>query len=422
MKLFVYASFLVLATLTQAASLQGLQALGEDNWPTDAASVGRGMSGSTQYGEGFSVLNPARMAFDSKTRFYATLDYQGVYATSGAESIGRDRFDLTSIGLSIPMGGWGALGFGFWQRNSQTLNFQSEKGMYPDASIRYAGNIFELVPAYSVRLPGPARFISFGLAWHFPMGHFTNTLMTSTDSAGLDSESENLLAGTVIEEKVYGDWGCKKSDFLPMGGYASFSLQVHRKNWDYFATAFMTHDLTRTIGKSHQYTYTLYDTTATSNWEQTLHIPMQFGTGITMEPWAHQQVSFEFHQRSFGNQVDSALGWAGLPSNFRWTSNQRLYAIGWERSGSGVFFDPFIRRTAFRAGAWVRSWYLDGVEEAAGTVGVGMPLGKRGAKLDLGLYTGMRRFDEPSDASEVFWGIKAGFSGIGAWGQSSRRR
>lgn len=422
MKQLAVTSLLLAASLSFGVSTQGLHALGEDNWPADAASVGRGMSGSAAFGEGFSVINPARMAFETKTRFFATLDYQGVYATSGGESIGRDRFDLTSLGLAIPMGGWGALGFGFWQRNSQTMNFQEGSGEVPVSSIRYSGSIYELVPAYSLRLPGPARFISLGFAWHFPMGHFTNVLMTPADTTGLDEESTHLFDNVSLEDRVAGDWGCKESDLLPWGGYASFSLQVHRKFWDYFATGFMPHDLTRTVGRSQQYRYTLADTTASAQWRQTLHFPWQWGTGISMEPWKNQVFSLEFHQRSFGNQVDSALGWASLPSSFAWTSNQRLFAIGWEREGSGVFFDPFLSRTAFRAGAWVRSWYLEGTEEAAATFGIGMPLGKRGAKLDLGLYTGFRRFDEPAQGSEIFWGVKAGFSGIGAWGQSSRRR
>ncbi|HSQ40856.1 MAG TPA: hypothetical protein VLM37_01095, partial [Fibrobacteraceae bacterium] len=85
-------------------------------------------------------------------------------------------------------------------------------------------------------------------------------------------------------------------------------------------------------------------------------------------------------------------------------------------------YDPFLRRNTFRAGAWTRTWYLEGVREYAGTLGFGMPLGKRGAMLDLGLYVGSRDFDAPLEGSEVFWGVRLGLTGIGEWGKDSHKR
>ena len=62
------------------------------------------------------------------------------------------------------------------------------------------------------------------------------------------------------------------------------------------------------------------------------------------------------------------------------------------------------------------------MNEYAGALGYGMPLGKRGAKLDFALYTGVRQYDEPISGNETFWGLKIGFTGIGDWGESSRHR
>jgi long-chain fatty acid transport protein len=408
---------IVSATLASAASLQGLGAMGEELWPADAASIGRGMAGSGKLGEGFSVLNPARMAFETKTRFQATLEYQGVYGTTDGVSLGRDYLNLTSLGLCFPLGGYGALGFGMWQRATQNFSAVSIVDGEEVSSIDYKGTLTELIPAYAVRLGGSARFISLGAAWHFPMGRSTYTWKGKMDSTD--------IPGILVEDELVTQWGIGSSEGLAglKYGYPAVSLQVHRQSWDYFLSGLRTHNLTRTLGRTQR--LNLLDTLAVSKRHQTITVPWQIATGISLEPWKGQTISLEFSQSAGSDSVASGLDWLNFPSTFDLNQTPQLWAIGWQRDGSGVFYDSFVKKSIYRLGIWTRSWYLMGVQEIAGAAGIGMPLGKRGAKLDLGLYAGTRTFDgsvDQPESSESFWGVKVGFSGIGAWGQSARSR
>jgi len=404
----------LLTISVQAASLQGLSALGESVWPADAATVGRGMAGSALTNEGYSFVNPARTAFETKTRFFAAVEYQGVYTTQGSESIGRDRFDLSTIGLSIPMGQWGALGVGYSQRFVQSFHAEMTNADGNKVIVDQAGSLYEMQPTYAVRLPATLRFISLGAAWHFPMGRSTNTLKTSLDSSSLDSHNQEILKNIVVQDQLTGKWGVEDQ------GYPSFSIQMHRKSTDFFVSAARSYTLTRTLSQAAQ--ISAVDTVGASEWQQSFDFPWQFGTGFSIRPTKLQSISMDFFQSRLNGSAQTGLDWAGMPATFRFSSAERILALGWQKDGTGLFFDSFVQRNTFRAGAWARSWYLEKVTEFAGALGYGTPLGKRGAELDLGVYGGIRTFETPETGREAFWGIKLGFTGIGAWGESSRRR
>ena len=415
---FVISAVLGLGLSVSAASLQGVGAMGEDVWPTDAAALGRGMAGSAMPEEGFSLLNPARMAFDTKTRFNLSLDYQGVYARQGSLSLGRDRFDISGFGFSVPLRSIGAFGFGIWQSNTEFFKAISKVDSVQTASVQHQGSIFELVPSYALRLPSVLRFISIGAALHVPMGQSTHVVSNSIDTTQLDSVSRALIGTVDVEDRLTGEWGCK--DQLGVPGYISGTVQIHSKKSDFFVSGWAPHTLTQTFHRTQSLSSS--DTVAQTAWEQEIKIPWQWVAGLSLEPWSKHHFSVEFFQRSTDDSVVAGLGWEGVPAQFDRNGMQRTLAIGWQHDGSFVSFDPFFTKNSFRAGAWAREWYLKGVSEAAGTVGIGIPLGKRGAKLDFALYSGIRDFSDPLTGYESFWGMKIGLSGIGAWGESLRHR
>lgn len=411
---------LMIAPLS-AASLLGLGALGEEVMQGDAALLGRGNAGSAMVEEGFSANNPARMVFDNKTRFTISLDYSGTYAKFGNQSMGRDEFGLGSVGLAIPFGGWGALGFGYSTLFTESFQAISIPDSVENASLSLEGSLFELQPALAWRLPGALRMLSLGLTYHVPMGRSTYSHRTRLDTADLDAGSEPLLNSVVVEDLRTSSW--EVSDVMGMGaigGAPGLSLQVHTKKADFFVAGQGSYTLERNWDLSKR--LSTADTTAYSHVVETYRLPWSLQTGISYELLANQWFSFEFSQKTNEESSMSGLGWAGLPSAYSLAQVQRLISFGWEKQGTGLFFDPILQRSTLRAGGWLRNWYLEGVNEVALAFGMGTPLGKRGAELDFALYGGSRTGSDAQVDSETFWGFKVGLSGIGSWGSSSRRR
>ncbi len=404
-----------------ASSLLGLGALGEELLPGDAAFMGRGNAGSAMVEEGFSATNPARMVFDDKTRFTISLDYSGVYTKFGNQAMGRDDFGLGSLGLAIPVGGWGALGFGYSTLFTESFQAVSIPDSVENASLSLEGSLFELQPALAWRLPGALRMLSLGLTLHVPMGRSTYSHRSRLDTADLDEGSDPLLSSVVMEDLRTSSWTV--TDVMGMGAFAGapgLSLQMHTKKADFFVAGNGSYTLERAWDLSKR--LSTADTTAYAHVVETYQFPWALQTGISYELLTNQWFSLEFSQKSNEETTMAGLGWAGLPTSYDLAKEQRMVSLGWEKQGTGLFFDPLMQRSTLRAGGWMRNWYLEGVNELALAFGIGTPLGKRGAELDFAIYGGNRTGSDTQVDSETFWGFKVGLSGIGSWGSSSRRR
>ena len=131
------------------ASMIGLEALGEENVLGGTASAaGRGFAGGAKAGdaEGLSVVNPARLAFDTKVVFNLNFLVEMDQASKDGDQFSVNKLSLPSLNLSFPMGVWGAMGLSLWQHYSSTLkeedtdvksesDFESERKRHPAAGI-----------------------------------------------------------------------------------------------------------------------------------------------------------------------------------------------------------------------------------------------------------------------------------------------
>ena len=102
------------------------------------------------------------------------------------------------------------------------------------------------------------------------------------------------------------------------------------------------------------------------------------------------------------------------------TQNDFVASVGYQRDGSGLYYDPFWDRITYRAGAWYKNWYIKDVYEIGGSVGANFPLGRKGIAVDLALQGGKRISESRDNWEEVFLGMRLGLMGIGSWGQSRR--
>ena len=90
-------------------SMIGMEALGEEQVLGGTASAaGRGFAGNAKAGdaEGLSVINPARLAFDTKTVFNLNFLMEMDDAKKDGDHYSVSKLSLPSFNLSFPMASW----------------------------------------------------------------------------------------------------------------------------------------------------------------------------------------------------------------------------------------------------------------------------------------------------------------------------
>ena len=100
------------------------------------------------------------------------------------------------------------------------------------------------------------------------------------------------------------------------------------------------------------------------------------------------------------------------------TQKDMLVALGFQRDGSPLFYDPYLDRITYRLGGWYKTWYVKDVYELGGSLGAGFPLGRKGTTLDLSFQGGKRFADSGRAWEELFFGFRIGLMGVGTWGQN----
>lgn len=423
MVVLIILSFLIFPMNSFTQTTMGAQSLGAEMWSTSAANAGRGQAGMARIREGASVHNPAANAFDDQTLFSAKLGF-GWFRNTGnscegcvqeGENWSNDGFtsSVDAVQMSIPMGGFGSLGFVWWQRFRKDLEVQTTDPDSNSAKLNHRGGVFELVPTYSWRLPREMRFLALGAAWHIPLGRENKSFELRQPG-----ESGSFLPQEVVHyEMNRTKWSLDEthSPYSAQGGYPSLSLHWRARRWDYVLGFSFPHrlqsDATYFLGTSQ------LDTLVASSITNYIHVPGMWRVGISIRPNVKHTISMDFHGRAPMNNGQTLL------SEEKAGQSTYMAALGYQREGSGQFFDSWQRKMVFRAGTWFQTWYEEEIYEFGGSFGAGMPLGRRGARLDFTLRAGHRAMlvDGSGGWDEAFVGIDLGLTGIGAWGKPSRR-
>jgi long-chain fatty acid transport protein len=96
--------------------------------------------------------------------------------------------------------------------------------------------------------------------------------------------------------------------------------------------------------------------------------------------------------------------------------------LGYEYRGRSNPFDAYYKKMAYRAGAGYEKLYIHGVDVIRLTGGLGLPLGKRGSKMDLALELGRRGLQNNLNILENYLKLNISLMGTGVWGRPSRRK
>ena len=393
----------------------GLDALGEENVMGGTASAaGRGFAGGAKTGEaeGFLVTNPARMAFDTKVVFNLNFLMDFNTAESDGESYFTKGISMPSFNLSFPMGDFGAFGASLWQHFSSTLRESvSDTLTNSDALIEYKGSVYEIVPSYAVRLPF-FRNVSLGASMHIVMGSMTRSLTLGPNKSSIEEEDLWAANNSEITDYVEGSWEIENHP-----AYYTGSVQYRGRQSSFYFSYTTGYTLLNEL--DYNFRFSEVDTLIPNHSERTIKMPAQLATGVNYRLAKRHNVMMDLLWRSWEDDVENVGGSFDM-RNATETQDDFMASVGYQRDGSGLYYDPYWDRVTYRAGAWYKNWYIADVYEVGGSIGAGFPLGRKGISLDLAIQGGKRFSESEGNWEEVFMGIRLGLMGIGNWGQTRR--
>jgi len=339
---------------------------------------------------GFAPLNPAANAFENKTKFGATIQYEHASAQGEKKSISLNSFMVPYMYMVLPFGFWGTLGIGL----NQTY-FASNRLELVDAtsniSLLSRVGIYELTPSYSIRLPFFLSDFALGTSYRI---FFGNSYSTLTRGKSNDWGEDSWMANNVlITEKERGTFNSDDNWWRNFG----YSMHFHKKSIDYFVSYFPSVQMQKNIRENIQFSN--IDTLQTNKRTEDFKLPKHFASGIHYRFLQSQNLSFVYERQ---NEDFSGLA---------------EYKI----TGTGLYYSPFLKRNNFGANVWYAEKYLKNVNEYGASLLSDMWLGHRGTLVSLSFFGGYRQAEEPY-WDELFFGFELNLTGVGNWGTSARRR
>lgn len=395
------------------ASVIGLDAIGEEQIAGGVASTaGRGYAGGAKTGdaEGLSLLNPARNAFDTKVVFNVNFLMEWVALESHEDNFGVNSVSMPSFNLSFPMGSFGAMGLGLWQ--SYSSNIDEEVGGNNNSietSIKYQSSIYEIVPSYSFRLPIIRNF-ALGASAHMVMGNFSRNISMGPDMEDLSSKDRWAAKGIELADYVDGTWEIKHHP-----AYYTMALLYRGYQSSFYFSYTTPHTLLNEL--DYNFRMSQLDTLAPTKKSREIEVPAMLAAGMNFRFMKRNNVMLDLAARGWDKDIENVAGSFSMETATE-TQKDMLVALGFQRDGSPLFYDPYLDRITYRLGGWYKTWYVKDVYELGGSIGAGFPLGRKGTTLDLSFQTGKRFADSDRAWDELFFGFRIGLMGVGNWGQS----
>jgi len=404
---------LLCATGFSFASMIAAEAMGEEQLAGgSAAMAGRGFAGNAKTGdvEGVSVVNPARQAFDTKVVLNMNFLLGVNTASSSGSSFTSTSISMPSMNLSFPMGDFGTVGVSLWQHYTTSIreDIKNDEKNW-DAEIEYMSSLYELVPTYAVRLPF-LRAVSLGASAHVVLGSFSRKLTLGPNNDELGPDDAWASSKTDVIDYVKGDWSIKHHP-----AYYTFALQYRGRMASYFFSFTTPHTLSNEL--KYDMRLSEQDTLVPARYTREIRVPAMFATGVNYRFMKHHNVMLDFAWRVWDRDIENVAGSWTMPLVTK-TQDDFNVSVGYQRDGSGIFYDAYWKRMTYRAGAWYKRWYADGVSEIGGSIGAGFPLGRKGLMLDLAIQGGARLTDDDHNWNESFIGIRLGLVGVGNWGKT----
>jgi hypothetical protein len=395
-----------------AVGLAGDLGLGVEQSPYSTSGLGKGQSGKASINKkSYNYYNPAAMAFNELTVFDVSFGVSSTLLKSWQDRGVQNDFTLKNIQMAVPLGTFGNLSASHYQRSqSNTFMNMSSSGQSNELSI--TGGLSEMIPAYAINVTDQ---ISVGINYHLVSGNQRWRI-----EQPLTIDSENPTYQLITQQASY----MAEHDVLNSGAYWGGSVHYHAQNWDISVNANSSAKVKREFQVNQYLSNDSLDDFRgvpvffTEDKTLNAEIPWGLGFGAAVEPILGHEFSIDYQFTSAGDDIDLNPYLSFSPSMNQATQS---WGLGWERKGSGRGFDGFFNKTIVRAGLFGRSFSMNNMIEKGASLGVGLPLGRRGAMIDLSYGFAHRGEGTLLLPNEYQHSVFFSFIGLGKWGEPSRR-
>lgn len=379
-----------------AASLIGMESLGLGQQPQNAALIRNGS---------FSE-NSAINAFENRTKFGTTIQFENTEAQKGESSVYLNSFTVPSISMVLPLGSFGVFGINLEQKYFSNNRLELiDSSLDANVLLLSRTGIYELSPSYSIRLPFFLRDFAIGASYRVFFGNAYSSLERYKSKSW--SEDEWRAKNVLITEKETAEFE-SSDDWNRMFGV---SLHFHRKTVDYFVSYFPSVQMKKIVTNNVQFSNE--DTLQSNKRTDSFRLPKRFNSGVNFRFWQNQNISLSYELQNFKD--------SNLDTENEKVQNSKTYFLEYKISGTGLYYSPFFKRNNFGLNAWYREQYIKDINEYGASVFSDLSLGRKGTIIGIALFGGYRDAEEPN-WSELFMGFKLSLTGVGTWGTSARRR
>lgn len=377
----------LLGSAAFAQSPSSLLGWGTETSPVDGPSRGMGEAASAlRSDKSWDPRLEARSAYNSLAAFEIQVAPQVVALDEGQNSNTLSGSRLPKVSLSVPMGRFGHLGFGYWQRYQKTFEWNSKSDT--TVALQGEGGAFEAVVGYSLVVPG-LRNLSLGTTYHHVLG---SDRVYQQDTRDFPDEYGTLIFRDSLSRKFWGNYWTlsgywTKGDFdagvwMDLPGEVQITTTRGATGQSFAATPASTVDAMASIG-------------AGAAWR--FHPKLVAVAQASRTEWDRASLA-----STDGHDAKWDLGLGGQ------------YSLGGDR------FDDYWRQMTFRAGLSGSVGGPQSLLSESATLGAGMPLGPLGT-LDLSLQLGQNQVDDGGPKlKESFVRLYVAITGASLWGRSQR--
>jgi hypothetical protein len=346
--------------------------------------VGMGHSGMAHVTKrGLSLKNPSKQAFNTYTNLEVNAIFGWTYIEDNQTSNTLDFFDISSAGISFPLGRFGNLSGIYYQRFDNQFDFVGKTSTDPSISqerLTKEGGPYALSASYSI-VVHPR--LALGVSYQSLLGN------------------SKLIRRTEFQDSV---WRVSEDTVktTSTGHYFGFSATFRTKTMNFALTT----QLPSTLEQEEEHTYS--NQQASENTSTTYDFPLVIGTGFNYKFAKNKNATLDVTWSQWDKKLTGH-------SNSTWQ-----VGAGYEYRGNGGPYRPYYTKMTYRTGLGYEKLYIQGINVYRATVGLGLPIGRRQGLVDLALEGGTRGTISDNGAREQYLKAYISVTGAGAWGKSSR--
>jgi len=380
-------SLLILAGAALSQSPSALVGWGRENTGVDGPSRAMGDAGAAlRSDKAWDPSLTARSAFNTLTALEAQVVPSLTWIDDGQTSNTIGNVEVPRLSVGIPLGSFGHLGGGYWQRFSRTFEYSvAEDTGY---SLKGEGGAFEAVGSYAYALPfEQVRGLAFGASYHKVMGR--DRVVQQINWTAPD-EYFGVVRKDTLESRREGSYwtlsGYWTRGAFDVGAWTTLPGEI---------------EITRHRGAN--------DQVVDRDSVRTVDAPAGFGAAGAWRLLPRQAIVARVAADDWSESVNGA--------DMLWS-----FGAGWQWKGGGDRYDDFWKRSAFRFGGLGAVGGVGDGSTMALTCGAGLPMGDYGT-LDLSAQAG--RTSTTSSGEELrdsFLRVYVSLTGANRWGQSQRKR